>query len=269
MGNAYSTFGIRRTGSSGNFSYSVTGSNPQAANMPIFYESWADAARFCNWLQNGQGTATTVAGAYALTESGAYAINGTDAYNSVPSPSHSGSSAVKFFLPTEDESYKAAYYKSGGTNAGYWAYPTKSNTPPINTLPDTGNHANFDDTLGTGNHGYTDPVNFLTPVGAFNLSPGPYGTFDQGGDVYEWNETFFGDGSGRGTMGGSDYNPSIYMSSGQAGLATEPYNSYADLGFRVASSITVPEPGTLALLGAAGIALLWRGRRRLTSSRGG
>ncbi len=31
-------FGISRTGTSGNYSYSVTGSNPQAANMPVYDE---------------------------------------------------------------------------------------------------------------------------------------------------------------------------------------------------------------------------------------
>ena len=31
--------------------------------------------------------------------------------------------------------------------------------------------------------------NHLTPVGAFSASPGPYGTYDMGGDVYQWNES--------------------------------------------------------------------------------
>jgi formylglycine-generating enzyme required for sulfatase activity len=43
--------------------------------------------------------------------------------------------------------------------------------------------------MGTNNanYGYTDPVNCLTPVGAFADSPGPYGTYDMGGDVAQWN----------------------------------------------------------------------------------
>ena len=32
------------------------GSYSQAANCPIFDVTWGDAARFCNWLQNGQPT---------------------------------------------------------------------------------------------------------------------------------------------------------------------------------------------------------------------
>ena len=38
------------------------------------------------------------------------------------------------------------------------------------------------------NGGYTDPTNLLTPVGSFALSPGPYGTYDMGGDVWQWDE---------------------------------------------------------------------------------
>ena len=49
-------FGITQSGSSGSYSYSVTGSYAQDANCPMFEVSWGDAARFCNWLQNGQPT---------------------------------------------------------------------------------------------------------------------------------------------------------------------------------------------------------------------
>ena len=55
-----------------------------------------------------------------------------------------------YFIPSENEWYKAAYYKGGGTNAGYWTYPTQSNTAPSNVLSATGtNNANYCDT-GTG-----------------------------------------------------------------------------------------------------------------------
>ena len=42
-----------------------------------------------------------------------------------------------YFIPSENEWYKAAYYKGGSTNAGYWTYPTQSNTAPSNMLSAT------------------------------------------------------------------------------------------------------------------------------------
>jgi formylglycine-generating enzyme required for sulfatase activity len=268
MATSYPTLGIAQSGSPGSYSYSVTGSDSQGVNCPIFDVSWGDAARFCNWLQNSQGTATTVAGAYALTETGAYAMSGATSnaqLMAVPSPSHSGSDAATYFLPTENEWYKAAYYVGGGTNAGYWIYPTQSNTGPSNVLSATGtNNANW-------YNGATDPTNLLTPVGSFALSPGPYGTYDMGGDVFQWNETDVSDmyGSYRGVRCGSWSNGSINLEScvrdyDNPTALTESSSPYGLYGFRVASSEAVPEPSTFALLGAGGLGLLayaWRRRR--------
>ena len=160
------TIGITQSGSSGSYSYSVTGSYSQAVNCPIFDVSWGDAARFCNWLQNGQPTGAEGPG---TTETGAYTLNG--AITDAALMAITRNAGATYFIPSENEWYKAAYYKGGGTNAGYWTYPTQSNTAPINTLPDTGNNANFYDYYGTGNGGYTDPTNYLTPVGAFAARP--------------------------------------------------------------------------------------------------
>lgn len=62
MGTDLNIAGITRDGSSGSFSYSVTGSGLR----PITYVSWFDAARFTNWLHNGQGSGSTETGAYTL-----------------------------------------------------------------------------------------------------------------------------------------------------------------------------------------------------------
>ena len=66
--------GIARSGSSGSYTYSVIGSS---ANLPITYVSWGDAARFANWLQNGQPTGAR--GRRDTTETGAYTLNGRPA----------------------------------------------------------------------------------------------------------------------------------------------------------------------------------------------
>ena len=73
MATAYPTIGITQSGSPGDYTYSVTGSYGQATNCPIFDVSWGDAARFCNWLQNGQPTGAEGNG---TTETGAYTLNG-------------------------------------------------------------------------------------------------------------------------------------------------------------------------------------------------
>lgn len=99
--------GIRRSGEPGSFRYEL---KPGMGDEPINFVSWHDAARMANWLHNG-GTSE------ADTESGAYLLkrNGSDS----PPPAESTAS---FRLPSEDEWYKAAYFRGGDKRAGYWRY---------------------------------------------------------------------------------------------------------------------------------------------------
>ncbi len=243
-------FGVAQSGTSGNFSYSVTGSYSQGVNYPICCVSWADAARFCNWLQNGQPTSGTET--VGTTETGAYTMNGdTTGY------AETRNLGATYFIPSTNEWYKAAYYVGGGTNAGYWTYPTKSNTIPSNVLSPTGmNNANY------YNGGYTTITTSLTPVGSFADSPGPYGTYDMGGNVWQWTEMNTGDFF-RGLRGGSfDGSYNDMASSGES--ETSPIGELDNVGFRVAS---VPEPSTSVLLGSALLVLgvLYLRRRRRPS----
>jgi formylglycine-generating enzyme len=235
MATEFSVAGISRSGSSGGYSYAVTGTAASKYNMPVFQVTWGDAARFCNWLDNGQGTATSVATAFALTETGAYTLNGGTSTTALMAVTRNA--GATYVIPTENEWYKAAYYKSGGTNAGYWLYPTQSSTAPSNILSTTGtNNANW---------GQSNPATLLTPVGYYAGSPGPYRTFDQGGDVYQWNETAVAT-SARGLRGGSwNDNVSTGLHVNDRYTLGDPTFQLTTLGFRVES---VPEPGSLTLL---------------------
>jgi formylglycine-generating enzyme len=254
MATDFSTIGIARSGNPGSYGYAVTGDYSQAANCPIFDVSWGDAARFCNWLQNGQPTGLQ---GTATTERGAYTLNGATTNTALTAVNRS--SGATYFLPSENEWYKAAFYKSGGINAGYWKYPTRSNNVPNNQFSSSGaNNANLN--AGSEDYpAYTDPINGLTPVGAFLASPGPYGAFDLCGDVWLWTEGIVGSEARR-IAGGCWYAGSQCLDSSAKGIyGAAGENGY--VGFRVAS---VPEPDSLTMLLAGAIGLLahaWRRRK--------
>jgi formylglycine-generating enzyme required for sulfatase activity len=234
--------GIARSGSSGSFTYSV---NPGSANKPITYVSWFDAARFTNWLHNGQPGGAQDA---ASTEDGAYtllgAMSGVIAKNG----------GAKAWIPSESEWYKAAYYdpNMGGAGVGgYWLHANQSNTMTSNTAGAAGAANHYD-----GDYvGYPGAV--LTEVGAYWMnSDSAYGTNDQAGNVWEWNDAVIS-GSSRGLRGGSwSFGASFLASSYRDGNG--PSNEYYFIGFRVAS---VPEPTSLVLTMLAGSVMLARRKR--------
>ncbi len=259
--------GISRSGSSGSYSYSVIGS----ANKPVTYVSWGDAARFSNWLHNGQpaGAQNT-----STTENGAYPLNG--ATSSAALLAISRNAGATWFIPTENEWYKAAYHQpaaQGGDADNYWAYPTRTNStpysdqPPGSDAPVQSNTANFysnDGLANLYNDGYavTGSTSFptgnaLTDAGAYTQSSSFYGTFDQGGNVWEWNEALIS-GFSRGLRGGSWDDISYSLQSSNRNNFFDPSNGGDSFGFRVA---TVPEPstGVLAIV-ACGILSWWRKR---------
>ena len=83
-----------------------------------------------------------------------------------------------YFIPSENEWYKAAYYKGGGTNGGYWTIRLRA-TPHLATC-----FRDRHEQRQLYKHRRLDrPTNQLTPVGRLHL-PGPYGTYDMGGDVW-------------------------------------------------------------------------------------
>jgi formylglycine-generating enzyme required for sulfatase activity len=238
--------GITQSGSSGTYSYSVMGNG----NVPVFDVTWGDAARFCNWLQNGQ--LTVAQGGLAITETGAYTLSGATSDEALMLVNRNA--GAKYFIPSENEWYKAAYFDPtlNGGAGGYWTYATRSNSVPSNGFSTTGTN--------NANYGLSDQTNYLTPVGYFAGSPGPYGTFDQGGDVFQWNEANIS-GSRRGLRGGACYDDSGYLRSSSR-LGSTPTYEGTVVGFRVAST---PEPASITLLLAASlgvVGVLFHRRRR-------
>lgn len=234
---------IQRTGESGSYTYTVAA---DWANRPVNYVSFWDACRFTNWLGNGQPTGSQGPG---TTETGAYTLDG---YTGTLGGDIVRNPGATWALPTDEEWYKAAFYKGGGKNAGYWDYPTRSDTAPTNILDPAGkNNANFYDLYHTGTGGYCigDPY-YLTLVDAFAGSPGPYGTLDQTGNVSEWSETIhqqYSDSTNRGMFGnGFESGLSGAINSGNGIFTTL---EAGDTGFRV---VEVPEPTctTIVLLGS-------------------
>ena len=244
MAGSNNTGGILRSGSGTVSDPWVYSAWDNRGRRPVNHVSWYDALRFANWLHNGQPAGrqndrTTEDGAYDMSL-GKYAVR---------------KAGAQVFLPGEDEWCKAAYYKGGGTNAGYWDYPTQSDSPPSSEVP-----PGTDMTYGSANcsyYGFVDSTYFTTTteVGAFDAKPSEsaYGTYDQGGNVQEWLE------SPSLYRGGSYAQGSGAMKASVRGVVYDPIYENPTIGFRVAC--VIPEPGGLVLLTCGAMMGLFRRRR--------
>jgi formylglycine-generating enzyme required for sulfatase activity len=242
--------GITRSGASGSYTYAT---RTNMGDKPVNFVSWFDAARVSNWLMNG-GTSSS------STETGAYTLNGGTSGNA---PAVNVGAAV--YIPTENQWYKAAYYKGGGTNAGYWDYATQSDSAPtavtsgttgIGSSGSTGNFANYSQAAD-----WNSQNGNVTTVGT-NGGASAYAAFDMSGNLYEWNDLTGAAGSSRGLRGGNwNYIPASGLSS-SVRTTNAPSFEGDDLGFRLAA---VPEPSTYAMA-VAGLAcggyLVRRRRKR-------
>jgi formylglycine-generating enzyme required for sulfatase activity len=254
--------GITQSGSSGSYTYSV---KTNMGDKPVNYVSWFDAARVSNWLMNGATSSSS-------TETGAYTLVGGQTTGTAPAVN----SGATFYVPTEDQWYKAAYYKGGGTSAGYWDFATQSDSAPtavtagetgIGSAGNTGNFANFN-RVATWN----SQDGNVTTVGT-NGGPSAYGAFDMSGNIFEWNDFTGAAGSSRGLRGGhwgSTLGPVLLSSSYSVSFA--PSYEFGTIGFRLASEVNsapVPEidpagMGSVLALVTGALGLLER--RRLKAS---
>lgn len=189
--------------------------------------SWYEAAQFCNYLTSGDKSL----GAYQF---------GTDGSITVDRSSAVSAYVMVYVIPTENEWYKAAYFKHDGSGYSLFANGT-------DTLP----------TAGIDSKYLEDPI-----IGSpWNIDSGTQeqnGTFNMMGNVWEWNETLID--SYRGVRGGSYASSTgingLYSSNRSADIPSNE-GSIGDMGFRIAE---IPEPATLILLTLGGMVLRRFGR---------
>jgi len=240
---------IKRSGVSGSYTYTVAS---DWANRPVNYVSWGDSARFSNWMHNGQPTGSQNA---STTEDGSYYLNGATSDEALQAVMRKANPT--WVIPSDDEWYKSAYHKNDGVTGNYFDHPTSSDSVPSNVLgdpTDPGNNATYHNNGNTIGSPY-----YRTEVGAHENSDSPYGTFDQGGNVQEWNEAVIY-GSLRGLRGGSFFDVDYGLRASFRNYGAPTFESSAALGFRVAE---VPEAATagLFLLGGLPVARCRRAPR--------
>ena len=207
--------GITRSGDPGNYMYDTIAGRE---SHPVNYVSFYDSLRFANWLHNGQltgpqGSATTEDGAYTITTQGI-------ADNSI-----TRNVGATVFVPSEDEWYKAAYYDTDAMI--YYDFPAGTDTKTVCAASEaTANTANCD-------HGFPED---LSDVGSYTGAESPNGTFDQGGNLWEWNESVILAGMDRGKRGGSFSSESVFLGVSRRS-AFPPTIDDSVNGFRVASLV--------------------------------
>jgi len=228
--------------------FDMTSLGGNGAAKPATGISWNEAARFVNYLNTSKGFDAaykfTTGGAnddIALWEVGDSGYNAANPFRN---------SNAHYFLPSEDEWYKAAYYdpnKSGG--AGYWDFATGSDTAPT---------AVASGTSGAVYNGQAGPAD-ITNAGGLSA----YGTMAQNGNVGEWGESAFtapNDSAGEervrrsGFWGSSISDPLASSVRSSSSPTVENFGR----GFRVAA---VPEPSAFFLTLISAVCLVIRKKR--------
>ena len=178
--------------------------------------------RFVNWLENGQNEGEIERGTYAI---------GTGV-------SEARAEDAKYFIPTDEEWYKAPFYDPTLADGagGYWKYATQSNSFLTFERPAGGTNS-----VNTAE----SKVGGTTEVGAYTNSTSYYGTFDQTGNVGEWTETIVQSGdlpAGRRKRLPSWGDSVFFVTSGGTTLAGRYDRAAAApfTGFRVARRAMIP-----------------------------
>lgn len=220
-------------------------------NKPVTGITWDTAARFVNWLNTSSGYTPAYkfnGSNFELWQPGDFGFDSENLFRN---------SEAFYFLPSEDEWYKAAYYDPA---AGiYYDYPTGRDTVPdgIDSPEDRQFEVVFDD-------GFLQQwPNDITNVGVLS----PYGTAGQGGNVWEMLETEFDLVNdltfGRRSIRGGPWTTFVpdYMRSSSREWHNPQGSVSQTIGFRVASVATIPEPRCAFLCIPGLVGLAWKRQR--------
>lgn len=230
-------------------------------SQPATFVTWYEAAAFVNWLNTSQGyttaynllyTGNTPTGITLQSAGNEWVAGGINWFRNAN---------ARYFLQSENEYYKAAYYSPEGV---FYQYAFGSNSAPIPVLSGT--------TPGTAVYTWlgVSPVTAAPVDQSGGLSP--YGTQGQTGNVFEWMETSFNDttnSSANNNVARAERGGVYWGSFGPGDLQSSSRNSYypsetfASLGFRVVSiPQPVPEPSTISLIGIGITGMIWMRRKR-------
>ena len=217
---------------SGNENFWNAGARTVGTAAPATYVSLYEAMKYCNYLTSGDVTL------------GAYQFSG-GVYQSTDRASAVTAYGTVYALPTEDEWYKAAYFKPNAS--GYSLYANGTGTTP---------------TQGGGATGWNYNSVNVSPNYARDVALGTMeqnGTYNMMGNVWEWTEDSFGVIRGGGMF---DSESALRSSDRYVG---GPTDEDFGIGFRV---VAIPEPASAMLVFfGAGIGLAVHRARRAATRR--
>jgi len=224
--------------------YDMISFGGNGGNKPATGISWYESAKFVNYLNTSSGGTA----AYKFDASGNFQL-WTSSDVGFNANNQSRNSLAKYFLPTIDELYKAAYGSPGGE---WYNYATGSDSTPS---PVAGGRD-----PNTAVYGFRQGSEYCAPADITNAGGlSAFGTMAQMGNANEWSES---------TFTGVSYNPretkwilggawdSVALTAISSINGPLAYESY-DAGLRVAM---IPEPSSLSLLALGGV-LVALGRR--------
>jgi sulfatase modifying factor 1 len=162
---------VRRVNKDGTYRYEVVNGY---VDHPVVRMDHRKIFRFMNWLHNGMqdNPKTTEHGAYDASSWGHYDDGRyTDSMDHLPD--------ARYWLPSEDEWYKAAYFdpdRFGEGQPGYWNYATRHDTVP--DIWDIEGADPFNSAI------YATPDSW--PVVTIPTTVSPWGAYDMAGSASEY-----------------------------------------------------------------------------------